>query len=121
MATIKNFEDLQIWQESRIFIKEIYTSFSQIKDFGFRDQIQRASVSVMNNIAEGFERDSDKEFARFLFIAKASCGEVRSMLYLACDLELISSIQKDNLIEKSKKISIGINKLIIYLNKSIKS
>jgi len=60
-----------------------------LKDFGFKDQICRASVSVMNNIAEGFERRSDAEFKRFLFIAKGSCGEVRSMLYLALELRYI--------------------------------
>lgn len=68
MATIQNFEDLQIWQEARIYCNDIYLFFKENKDFGFKDQIQRASVSIMNNIAEGFERDSDADFCRFLII-----------------------------------------------------
>ena len=83
MTTIKNFEDLMIWQDARVLVGAVYALMKESKDFGFKDQIQRASVSVMNNIAEGFERKSDSEFNRFLDIAKASCGEVRSMIYLA--------------------------------------
>ena len=86
----QTFEELRIWQQARKQAKEVYTEFGgesvSSRDFGFRDQIQRAGVSVMNNIAEGFERHSPTEFAHFLNIAKASCGEVRSMLYLAEDL-----------------------------------
>ena len=72
------FEDLKIWQKSKDLAKSIYMQFSGIKDFGFKDQIQRAAVSVMNNIAEGAERNSSLEFQHFLFIAKGSCGEVLS-------------------------------------------
>ena len=84
MSSVKTFEDLRIWQEARGLVKEIYSIFGVSrpaeKDYSFRDQVQRASVSIMNNIAEGFERNSDAEFARFLIIAKGSCGEVRSLL-----------------------------------------
>jgi four helix bundle protein len=86
---IRRFEDIVSWQKARTLNGEIYRHFAKSKDFGFRDQIQRASVSIMNNIAEGYERGTQKEFKHFLYIAKASCGEVRSMLYLAHDLKYI--------------------------------
>ena len=89
----KSFEDLQVWQDTRKFVKSIYelTSLDNFKkDYGLKDQIQRAAVSIMNNISEGFERDNNKEFMRFLSYSKGSAGEVRSMLYVALDLEYIS-------------------------------
>jgi len=115
MATAKQFEELIIWQESRILIKELYLLFEKNKDFSFRDQIQRAAVSIMNNIAEGFERDSKPDFIKFLFYSKSSCGEVRSMLYLALDLKYISQIEFDEMNKKTLKLSVGIYKLIKYL------
>jgi len=112
---IEKFEDIIIWQESRNLVVNIYELFRLNKDFGFKDQIQRAAISIMNNIAEGFERKGDKEFKRFLYISKASCGEVRSMLYLAIDLEYISKADFDALHEKtdciSRKIAVFISKL----------
>jgi len=89
MSAVQQSEDLKIWQMSRVLANEIYLLLKDNKDYGFRDQIQRASVSVMNNISEGFERRSNTEFKRFLDISKSSCGEVRSMLYLAEDLMYI--------------------------------
>ena len=77
---IDRFEDIIAWQKAKSLTLNIYTLFAESKDFGFKDQIQRASVSVMNNIAEGFERKTNKEFKYFLFVAKGSCGEVRSMI-----------------------------------------
>jgi four helix bundle protein len=90
------FEDLDAWKVARELASLIYvlgreSGFS--KDYSFRDQIQRAAVSVMNNVAEGFERGSNKDFAKFLFIARGSVGEVRSMLYLALDQKYISEEQ----------------------------
>jgi four helix bundle protein len=85
------FEDLIIWQKSRTLVNDIYKAFKDNRDFSFRDQIQRAVISIMNNIAEGFERKGDKEFIRFLNIAIGSCGEVRSMLYLASDLGYLTT------------------------------
>jgi len=89
----ETFEDLRIWQKAREQARNVYRDFGDgtpaQRDFGFRQQIQRAGVSVMNNIAEGFERFGPKEFAYHLGIAKGSCGEVRSMLYLAEDLGYI--------------------------------
>ncbi len=86
-----------------------------MKDFGFRDQIQRAAVSVMNNIAEGFDYGSDAMFIRYLDISKASCGEVKSMLYLAEDRKFCSPEKAIELREKAKSISSGIQALIKYL------
>ena len=87
---VERFEDIIAWQKAKLLTVNIYQVFSESKDFGFRDQILRASVSVMNNIAEGFERQTNNEFIQFLFIAKGSCGEVRSLLHLAFALNKIS-------------------------------
>ena len=86
----ERFEDIIAWQKSKDLAVGIYSSFSDSKDFSFRDQIQRASVSVMNNISEGYERKTNNEFKYFLYIAKGSCGEVRSMLILANELKKMS-------------------------------
>jgi four helix bundle protein len=88
---IARFEDIIAWQKAKELTVQIYTLYENSKDFGFKDQIQRASVSVMNNIAEGFERKSNKEFKQFLYIAKGSCGEVRSMLIIANELKKINT------------------------------
>jgi len=109
------FEDMLVWQESRIFVSQIYEIMSNCNDYGFKNQMQRAAVSIMNNIAEGFERRSNKEFVYFLFIAKGSCGEVRSMLYLSEDLRLLSGEKIKILLERSEKISRMLSTLITYL------
>lgn len=85
MATIKQFEDLVCWKKARILTREIYKAFKDSKDRGLKDQIQRASVSIMSNIAEGFERGTRQEFINYLYIAKGSAGEVRAQLYIALD------------------------------------
>ena len=93
---VDRFEDLDGWKVARELSGLIYAfgrASSCSRDYGFKDQIQRAAVSVMNNIAEGFERGSNKDFAKFLFIARASTGEVRSMLYLALDQNYITTEQ----------------------------
>ena len=87
---IRTFEDLLVWQKSIFHSIELYKRFQSITDFGFKNQIQRASISISNNIAEGFERGSDRDFRRFLFIAQGSCSEVKSMLYIALKLYYIS-------------------------------
>jgi four helix bundle protein len=102
---IERFEDLLVWQKSRKLVFEIYKIFSKSRDFSFRDQIQRASVSIMNNVAEGFERKGNKEFIRFLFMAKGSCGEVRSMLYTARGLGYTDDHKFDKLYLMSEEIS----------------
>ena len=93
MALIKRFEDILAWQEARKLVKDIYSMTREgafAKDFGLRDQIQRAAVSVMTNIAEGFDCESHIEFARFLGIARRSAVEVQSLLYIALDTGYIS-------------------------------
>ena len=108
----ERFEDIVAWQKAGELTMEIYKIFSVSRDFSFRDQIVRAVVSIMNNIAEGFERMSNSEFRRFLFIAKGSCGEVRSMLYLAYKLGYVSALQFNGLKSKSTEISKMLSGLI---------
>lgn len=86
MVTVERFEDLLSWQKARLLTKEIYKAFQNCRDLGFKDQIQRASVSVMSNIAEGFESGTRPEFLNYLYIAKGSAGEVRAQLYAALDI-----------------------------------
>ena len=100
---IQTFEEIISWQKSRILARDIYKMFSKNSDYGFKSQILRATVSISNNIAEGFERKSNREFRNYLFIAKGSTGEVRSMLYLAFDLAYIDL--KSRTVEISKLIS----------------
>ncbi|MHA8083106.1 four helix bundle protein [Aquirufa sp. A-Brett2-15D] len=88
---VSRFEDLLVWQKSIDHSLKIYRLYTKNLDWGFKNQIQRASVSIANNIAEGFDRSSDKEFKRFLFIALGSASEVRSMNYLAFKLNYIST------------------------------
>ncbi|MDR2011359.1 MAG: four helix bundle protein [Bacteroidales bacterium] len=109
---IERFEDIIAWQKSKQLAIEIFRIFENSKDFCLRDQIRRASISVMNNIAEGFERKSNNEFKQFLFIAKGSCGEVRSMLILSMELSLIDKDQGKKLFLLSEEISKIISGLI---------
>lgn len=102
---IAKFEDIIAWQKAKDFTVQIYALFENSKDFGFKDQIQRASVSIMNNIAEGFERKSNNEFRYFLYIAKGSCGEVRSMLIIAHELKKINVSEYEALLALSTEIS----------------
>ncbi|MDL2315436.1 four helix bundle protein, partial [Bacteroidales bacterium OttesenSCG-928-C19] len=102
---VDRFEDIIAWQKAKHLTKEIYILFNDCRDFCFRDQIKRASISIMNNIAEGFERMSNKELKYFLFVAKGSCGEVRSMLILAMELNLIEEKQAKELYLLSEEIS----------------
>jgi len=121
MGTVSNFEDLYIWQISSEFCKNIfkiinYKEFS--KDFRLRDQIRASSGSIMDNIAEGYERSGNKEFIQFLFISKGSCGESRSQLYRAFDSKYISEEEFTELKEQTVKISSAIENLIKYLMQS---
>ena len=117
--TAKRFEDLRIWQDARRQANAVYDSFSYEsasgKDFGFRDQIQRCAVSVMNNIAEGFDRRSDQDFTRFLNMAKGSNGELRSMLYLSEDRNDLPAITAVSMRSFSESLSCGIESLAQHL------
>jgi four helix bundle protein len=107
------FEDLIAWQKAQDIAAGIYNKFDNLKDFGFRDQICRASVSISNNIAEGFDRYSKKEFVRFLYISKGSCSEVKSMLYLAKRLKFAKEkevVELQELCEETSKIIRGLIK-----------
>lgn len=121
MSTVERFEDLEAWKISRELTKEIYRVSKNeffIKDYGLRNQICRAAVSIMSNIAEGFEHGGNKEFANFLSIAKGSAGEVRSQLYIALDQNYISESEFNLLYNKSTQNSRVISGLIKYLNQS---
>jgi len=102
---IERFEDIIAWQKSKELTIGIFRLFESSRDFGFRDQIRRASVSIMNNIAEGFERKSNNEFKQFLFTAKGSCAEVRSMLLVAPELHKIDQSEIRRLFTLSEEIS----------------
>jgi len=117
---VKVFEDLEVWKEGRRLTQRIYQltkneNFS--KDFALRDQIRRAAVSIMSNIAEGFERGGNQEFVQFLYVAKASCGEVRSQVYVALDQSYVASTEVDELTNSFKRLSSMISNFITYLRK----
>ncbi len=112
----RSLESLDIWKDSRIFVNAIYKMMESCRDYGFKDQIQRASVSIMNNIAEGSESGSDTMFVRYLQIAKGSCSEVKSMLYLCEDFHFCSKEEREMLDSQLYHISSGIYKLIQYLS-----
>ncbi|MDR2684450.1 MAG: four helix bundle protein [Prevotellaceae bacterium] len=107
-----NFEDFEIWKEGMRISLGIYNAMKSCKDFSLKDQMQRAAVSIPSNFAEGYERQSNKEFIHFLFIAKGSCGELRTQLYLAKELNYIETEDFKQLFEKCKLLSSKIQKFI---------
>jgi four helix bundle protein len=118
---VQNFEELEIWKDARALTRAVYqlTSDSRFsKDFGLRDQIRRAAVSVMSNIAEGFERGGNQEFIQFLYVAKGSCGEARSQLYAAMDQNYLDQKVVGDLLKSLKRLSIMIKHLIDHLRGS---
>jgi len=111
---VEKFEDLRVWQSAFALSKEIYQITSDgafARDFGLRDQMRRAAVSVMSNIAEGFERHSNKDFSRFLAISRGSCAEVRSQLYLAYSLGYITPEQFKKFYAETESLSKSIGAL----------
>ena len=120
MATITRFEDLEIWQEARRLANEINNICIETElktDYRFKDQIKAASGSVMDNIAEGFERNGNIEFRQFLSIAKGSAGETRSQLYRVLDFNYINQDKFNQLKTDFENLSGKINNFISYLNK----
>lgn len=113
----RSFEGLRVWQQARTFVNSIYDVMDQVKDYGFRDQIQRAAVSIMNNIAEGAESGSDAKFINYLQISRGSCSEVRSMLYLCYDRKIIDQDTFNHLKDEAVSISSQLYRLIEYLSK----
>ena len=120
MATINRFEDLEIWKEARRLAKEIHiiSTETELKnDYRFKDQIKASAGSVMDNIAEGFERDGNNEFRQFLSIAKGSAGETRSQLFRAFDFAYIEESKFELLKKDYENLSGKIKNFITYLNK----
>lgn len=113
--TIKKFEEIISWQKAQDLAEEIYTAFEKSGDLDLRCQIKSAAVSISNNIAEGFERGSDADFVRMLYIAKGSAGEVRSMVYLAVRLKFLPAERKEHFLSQCNDIS----RLITALIKSV--
>jgi four helix bundle protein len=118
---IEKFEDIKAWQEAKQLVLLVYGLTRKPKfarDFGLKDQIQRAAVSGMNNIAEGFERQGNAEFSKFLYYAKGSVGEVRSLLYIAKDLGYISDAEFKRVYDQCVKVSRLISNFISYLRQT---
>ena len=120
MATIEKLEDIEAWQKARKLTREVYAASNTglfAKDYGLRDQIRRAAVSIMSNIAEGFERGGDKEFGQFIAQAKGSSAEVRAQLYVALDQGYIDKLAFDRLAE----LTIQINRMLAGLMKYLRN
>ena len=121
MNRIEKFEDIVAWQKARVLTKDIYKC-TQLggfaRDYGLKDQIQRASVSAMANVAEGFERGGDKEFTQFLSTSKGSCGEVKSHLYVALDQGYLTPVSFDQLYGQANEVSRLLSGFMTYLRES---
>ncbi len=121
MKTIERFEDIIAWKKARELTQEVYACTKLepfAHDFGLKDQVRRASVSTMANIAEGFERGGDKEFLQFLSDSKGSCGEVRSHLYVALDQKYVSQASFDRLYSGAVEVSRLLSGFMTYLRES---
>jgi four helix bundle protein len=116
---IQRFEELECWQEARILVKMVYEAINKSekfkRDFGLKNQVADAVVSVMSNIAEGFSQQSNKEFIQFLYISKSSASEVQSILYIALDLNYINKETFDTIYKQADKVSQINSGLIKYL------
>ena len=121
MGKIQKFEDILAWQKARELTREVYAHSKTgafAKDFGLKDQIQRASVSIMGNVAEGYDRGGDKEFIQFLSVSKGSCGEVKSHLYVALDQQYINSTQFNQLYNSADEVGRLLGGFMAYLKQS---
>jgi four helix bundle protein len=121
MADARLFENLDVWTRSRRLVKAVYRCSNQdgfSRDFALKDQMRRAAISVLSNIAEGYERDGNAEFLQFLSISKGSCGELRAPLYVAFDLEYVSVEQFEWLINEATEVSRMLSGLMKHLRRS---
>jgi four helix bundle protein len=112
------FVDLYVWKAARVVVNDIYKQMSNCKDYSFKDQLQRATISIMNNIAEGTESGSDAKYINFLNISRGSCSEVHSMLYLCEDFKICSQEERIKIQTKVKLLSVGIVNLVNYISKN---
>jgi len=119
MPTIRNFEDLDIWKNARMVTRQVYEDFRSSRDFGYRDQIQRASLSIMNNIAEGFCRQTKREMINFCNFAKGSAGEVKNMYYVAEDLGYLPANACNERRNAIQRLMNGISCFMNYLKNDI--
>lgn len=118
MAQIERFEDIDAWKKARVLVKEVYkvTAVGKFsKDFSLRDQIRRAGVSVISNIAEGFSRQTDREFSQFLYVAKGSVSELQSQLYVALDLGYLNQEEFEDLCGQAEEVVKLVSGFIRYL------
>ena len=104
-CTVQRFEDLEVWKEGMSIAFKIYRELEGCRDYGLRDQMQHSAVSIPSNIAEGYERNTNKDFIRFLYISKGSCSELRTQIYLAMNIGLFKPEKGEKLLESSRKIS----------------
>jgi four helix bundle protein len=121
MSVIEKFEDIEAWKKARTLTSMVYKVTSRgefARDYGLRDQMRRASVSVLSNIAEGFEREGNNEFCQFLALAKGSCGEVRAQLYVALDQHYITDEQFESISQQAVEVSRIISGFMKYLRQS---
>jgi len=109
---VGKFEDLEVWKEGMRLTIKIYRALNNCRDYGLRDQMQRAAVSIPSNIAEGYERNTNKDFVHFLYIAKGSCSELRTQIYLAIEIGVFDKAIGDELLESTKKISAMLHNFI---------
>jgi len=118
MSKIEKFEDIEAWKKARVLVKEIYRTTGEgkfFRDFSLRDQIRRAAVSIISNVAEGFSRQTDREFAQFLYVAKGSVSEVQSQLYVALDLGYLREEEFAELYKQADEVARLISGFIRYL------
>jgi four helix bundle protein len=113
----QSFEDLEVWKQSVRLAEDVYKALHNCKEYALRDQILRSAVSIPSNIAEGAERNSDRDFIRFLNIAKGSAAELRIQLYLAIRMELLVKANAEELIQEAKHVSARLHKLVQAIEK----
>jgi four helix bundle protein len=117
----QSFEDLEVWQRGCRLAVSVFKTFATCRNFTMQDQVQRAALSIPSNVAEGYERNSNKEFIRFLNIAKGSCGELRTQLYISRKLDFLKKVDFEHLIRESKEISAMLHGLSRAVSKHVSS